>query len=98
MQINWFSSLQVDNTVKVSVKLKGESSLPVTFIVKFMFELAILYTYIHNWSLQPWGSNPEFTYGGYVNKQNCRIWGTKNPHAYIQKPTHSKRVTVWREF
>ena len=21
--------------------------------------------------------------GGYVNKQNCRIWGTENPHAYI---------------
>ena len=23
----------------------------------------------------------------YVNKQNCRIWGTENPHAYIEKPT-----------
>ena len=21
---------------------------------------------------------------GYVNKQNCRIWGTENPHAYIE--------------
>ena len=36
-----------------------------------------------------------FDLGGYVNKQNCRIWGTKNPHAYIEKPTHPKRVTVW---
>ena len=26
--------------------------------------------------------------GGYVNKQNCRIWDTENPHAYIEKPTH----------
>ena len=25
---------------------------------------------------------------GYVNKQNCRIWGTENPRAYIEKPTH----------
>ena len=33
-----------------------------------------------------------------VNKQNCRIWGTENPYAYIEKPTHSKRVTVWCGF
>ena len=36
-----------------------------------------------------------FDLGGYVNKQNCRIWGTENPHAYIEKPTHPKRATVW---
>ena len=36
-----------------------------------------------------------FDLGGYVNKQNCRIWGTENPHACIEKPTHSKRATVW---
>ena len=24
-----------------------------------------------------------FDFGGYVNKQNCRIWGTENLHAYI---------------
>ena len=32
---------------------------------------------------------------GYVNKQNCSIWGTENPHTYSEKPTHPKRVTVW---
>ena len=31
---------------------------------------------------------------GYVNKQDCHIWDTENPHAYIEKPTHPKRVTV----
>ena len=36
-----------------------------------------------------------FDLGGYVNRQNYRIWGTENPHAYIEKPKHSKRVTVW---
>ena len=36
-------------------------------------------------------------HGGYVNKQNCRIWGKENP-ARIQKPTHPKRVTVWCGF
>ena len=35
-----------------------------------------------------------FELGGYVNKQNFRIWGTENPHAYIEKATHQKRVTV----
>ena len=39
-----------------------------------------------------------FDLSGYVNKQNCRIWGTENPHANIEKPTHPKRVTVWADF
>ena len=39
-----------------------------------------------------------FDLGGYLNKPNCRIWGTENPHAYIEKPTHLKRVTVWCGF
>ena len=27
-----------------------------------------------------------FDLGGYVNKQNCRIWNTENPQACIEKP------------
>ena len=38
-----------------------------------------------------------FDLGGYVNKQNYRIWGTENPHAYIEK-THQKRFTLWCGF
>ena len=39
-----------------------------------------------------------FDFGGYVDKQNCRIWGTENPHAYIEKPAQPKRVSVWCGF
>ena len=39
-----------------------------------------------------------FDLGGHVNKQNCRIWATEYLHAYIEKPTHLQRVTVWRGF
>ena len=39
-----------------------------------------------------------FDLGGYVNEQNCRIWGTENQHAYIEKPMHPKQVTVWCGF
>ena len=39
-----------------------------------------------------------FDLGGYVNKQNCCIWGKENPQAYIKKPTHPKLVTVWCGF
>ena len=39
-----------------------------------------------------------FDLGRYVNNQNCRIWGTENPHAYISKRTQPKRVSVWCGF
>ena len=39
-----------------------------------------------------------FDLGRYVNKQNCSIWGTENPNAFIEKPTHPKRITVWCRF
>jgi hypothetical protein len=36
-----------------------------------------------------------FHVGGYVNKQNCRIWGSENPREFVQKPMHPLRATVW---
>ena len=39
-----------------------------------------------------------FDIGRYVKKQNCCMWGTENPQAYIEKPTHLKPVTVWCRF
>lgn len=39
-----------------------------------------------------------FHLSGYVNKQNCRIWGAENPRAVQEVSTHPKRVTVWCGF
>ena len=39
-----------------------------------------------------------FDLGEYVNNQNCRIWGTENPHAYSENPMHPKQGTVWFGF
>ena len=39
-----------------------------------------------------------FHLGGYVNKQNCRIWGSKNPKMIIERPFYPQRVTVWCGF
>ena len=40
-----------------------------------------------------------FDLGGYGNKQTCRIWGTKNPHAYIKMPIHPNRYrAILNEF
>ena len=36
--------------------------------------------------------------GGYVNKQNCRIWGSEHPKMIIEQPLYSHRVTVWCGF
>ena len=38
-----------------------------------------------------------FDLGGYVNKQNCRIWCTENPHTSTENSTHPKtsHCLVW---
>ena len=41
---------------------------------------------------------PHLDLGGYINKQNDRIWGTENPHTCTEKSTHPKRVIVWCGF
>ena len=35
-----------------------------------------------------------FTLGGYVNKKNCRIWGSEIPQVIGERPLHPEKVTV----
>ena len=36
-----------------------------------------------------------FALGGYVNKQNCRIWDSEDPQVIEERPLHSEKVTIW---
>jgi hypothetical protein len=36
-----------------------------------------------------------FHLNGFVNKQNCRFWGSENPRAIHQRQLHPIRCTVW---
>ena len=33
-----------------------------------------------------------FTFDGYVNKQNCRLWGSENPQVTEEMPLHPEKV------
>lgn len=60
-----------------------------------------------NWALERLDADPNFFrkiifsdeanfhLDGYVNKQNCRIWGSENPHQVAQTPLHPQKVNVW---
>lgn len=39
-----------------------------------------------------------FHLDGFVNRQNCRFWGSENPHVIVEKQMHPQRVTVWCAF
>jgi len=39
-----------------------------------------------------------FQLDGYVNTQNCRIWGAENPRVIHEEPMHAQRATVWCGF
>ncbi|GFV27478.1 putative DD41D transposase, partial [Trichonephila clavipes] len=36
-----------------------------------------------------------FWLNGFVNKQNCCIWGEANPQVYVETPLHPEKLTVW---
>ena len=36
-----------------------------------------------------------FELGGFVNKQNCRMWGEENPREILQTSMDPRKITVW---
>ena len=36
-----------------------------------------------------------FHLNGHVNSQNCRYWGSENPHEVLERPLHPDKTTVW---
>ena len=72
----------------------------VVYMLDQRWEVGLRSTYrrCRFWKKIIFSEETHFDIGGYVNKQNCRIWGTQNPHAYIENPTLPKRVTVWCGF
>ncbi|CAK9834549.1 hypothetical protein ANTRET_LOCUS11064 [Anthophora retusa] len=63
-----------------------------------------------DWALQQLQTDPNFGekvifsdeahfwLNGFVNKQNCRIWGESNPQQYQESPLHPEKLTVWCGF
>jgi len=45
-----------------------------------------------------WSDEVCFYLDGYVCSKNCVIWATDNPHNFITKPLHPRKVTVWCGF
>ena len=39
-----------------------------------------------------------FHLDGFVNRQNCRVWGSEKPRVISEKQMHPQRVIVWCGF
>ena len=61
-------------------------------MVVYMLEQRSTYRRCRFWQKKIiFSDEANFDFGGYVNKQNCHIWVTKNFHAYIKKSTPNDR-------
>ena len=64
----------------------------------------VVYTLKQRWENADFGKKnffsdeAHFNSGGYVNKQNCRIWGKENPHAYLKSQYTQKESLFGADF
>lgn len=45
-----------------------------------------------------WSDESNISLDGNINRHNCRIWSTSNPHIVQTQPLHSPHLTVWMGF
>ena len=67
-------------------------------IVKIQYKNAWKWTWISQKNHYSISDEAPFHLGGYVNKQNCRIWGSENRKMVIENLLHPQRVTTWYGF
>ena len=58
----------------------------VVYTLEQCWEVGLQLTYrrYRFWQKIIFTDEPHFDLGGYINKQNCRIWGIENLHAYMK--------------
>ena len=70
---------------------------PIDHPMRFRFAKCVCYRLTKDDTFVIFSDEAHFDLGGYVNKQNCRIWVTEILHAYfLLKWAKSCRYTQWR--
>lgn len=75
--------------------LPGDAAKRLDFSLIFLARMQVDATW--PWQIL-WSDEAHFHLNGGINTRNCRIWAANNPHAYMQEPLHSPKVTVWCGF
>lgn len=75
--------------------LPGDAATRIEFALRFLARMEVDDAW--PWHIL-WSDEAHFHLNGGINTHNCRIWAATNPHACLQKPLHSPKVTVWCGF
>lgn len=70
----------------------GDPAARLNFARRFINRVEQDPTFLHRLVIS---DEVHFELGGYVNRQNFRIWGTENPRVVIRNTLHPQKLTVW---